>query len=50
MHETSNCQLLVRAQIQAEREIILPFSFSFLRGGEALRFFATHGALPNVIP
>jgi hypothetical protein len=29
MHETSNCQLLVRAEIQAEREIILPFSFCF---------------------
>jgi len=27
MHETSNCQLLVRGEMQAERGIILPFSF-----------------------
>jgi hypothetical protein len=29
MHEASNRQLLVRAQMEVEREIILPFCFCF---------------------
>ena len=38
MHETNNFQLLIRAQMQAEREIILPVSFCFSsrRRGAAL--------------
>jgi hypothetical protein len=44
---TVSCSFALRCEPNVK--LFCRFLFAFLRGGQALRFFATHGALPDVI-